>query len=64
MDIHLPEESGIAGTARWRQKAPTVRVITLTVYKDIKMIFQALKAGACGYVLKRWDENEVLQAIV
>jgi DNA-binding NarL/FixJ family response regulator len=35
----------------------------LTVYKDIKMIFHALKAGACGYVLKRSDENEVLHAI-
>lgn len=63
MDIHLPGESGIACTARLRQKAPTVQVIMLTVYKDIKMIFQALKAGACGYVLKRSDEKEVLQAI-
>jgi DNA-binding NarL/FixJ family response regulator len=35
----------------------------LTVYKDIKMIFQALKAGACGYVLKRSDEQEILNAI-
>jgi DNA-binding NarL/FixJ family response regulator len=63
MDIHLPGESGIACTARLRQKAPAVQVIMLTVYKDIKMIFQALKAGACGYVLKRSDEKEVLQAI-
>jgi DNA-binding NarL/FixJ family response regulator len=63
MDIHLPGESGIACTARLREKAPAVQVIMLTVYKDIKMIFQALKAGACGYVLKRSDENEVLHAI-
>jgi len=35
----------------------------LTVYKDIKMIFQALKVGACGYVLKRSDEKEILAAI-
>jgi DNA-binding NarL/FixJ family response regulator len=63
MDIHLPGESGIACTARLRQKAPKVQVIMLTVYKDIKMIFQALKAGACGYVLKRSDEKEVLNAI-
>ncbi|MCU0788591.1 MAG: response regulator transcription factor [Verrucomicrobia bacterium] len=39
------------------------QVIMLTVYKDIKVIFQALKAGACGYVLKRSDETEILQAI-
>jgi len=63
MDIHLPGESGIACTARLREKIPTVQVIMLTVYKDIKMIFQALKAGACGYVLKRSDEKEVLHAI-
>ncbi len=63
MDIHLPGESGIACTARLREKAPAVQVIMLTVYKDIRMIFQALKAGACGYVLKRSDEKEVLHAI-
>ena len=63
MDIHLPGESGIACTARLREKMPDLQVIMLTVYKDTKMIFQALKAGACGYVLKRADENEILAAI-
>ena len=63
MDIHLPGESGIACTARLREKMPDLQVIMLTVYKDIKMIFQALKAGACGYVLKRADESEILEAI-
>ena len=63
MDIHLPGESGIACTARLREKMPELQVIMLTVYKDIKMIFQALKAGACGYVLKRADEKEILAAI-
>jgi DNA-binding NarL/FixJ family response regulator len=63
MDIHLPGESGIACTAQLRQKIPDLQVIMLTVYKDIKVIFQALKAGACGYVLKRSDEKEILEAI-
>jgi DNA-binding NarL/FixJ family response regulator len=63
MDIHLPGESGIGCTARLREKMPELQVIMLTVYKDIKMIFQALKAGACGYVLKRADESEILKAI-
>lgn len=63
MDIHLPGESGIACTARLREKMPTIQVIMLTVYKDLKTIFQALKAGACGYVLKRADEADILQAI-
>src|SRR3954469_20952878 len=63
MDIHLPGESGIACTARLREKMPNLQVIMLTVYKDIKMIFQALKAGACGYVLKRSEDREILEAI-
>jgi DNA-binding NarL/FixJ family response regulator len=63
MDIHLPGESGIACTARLREKMPNLQVIMLTVYKDIKMIFQALKAGACGYVLKRSGDQEILEAI-
>ena len=63
MDIHLPDESGIACTARLRQTMPKLQVIMLTVYKDIKMIFQALKAGACGYLLKRSNEKEILDAI-
>jgi DNA-binding NarL/FixJ family response regulator len=63
MDIHLPGESGIACTARLREKMPRLQVIMLTVYKDIKTIFQALRAGACGYVLKRADEKEILAAI-
>jgi DNA-binding NarL/FixJ family response regulator len=63
MDIHLPGESGIACTARLREKLPDLQVIMLTVYKDIKMIFQALKAGACGYVLKRAEDRDILNAI-
>ena len=63
MDIHLPGDSGIACTARLREGAPQAQVVMLTVYKDIKMIFQALKAGACGYLLKRAEEREILEAI-
>src|SRR5476651_1956724 len=63
MDIHLPGESGIACTAWLREKMPKIQVIMLTVYKDIQTIFKALKAGACGYVLKRADEKEILAAI-
>src|ERR1041385_894458 len=63
MDIHLPGESGIACTARLREKMPNLQIIMLTVYKDMKVIFNALKAGACGYVLKRSDDQEILDAI-
>lgn len=63
MDIHLAGESGIACTAKLREKVPGAQVIMLTIYKDTKMIFEALKAGACGYLLKRSDEKEILEAI-
>ncbi|HLP76856.1 MAG TPA: response regulator transcription factor [Candidatus Paceibacterota bacterium] len=63
MDVHLPGETGIACTAFLRDKMPEVQVIMLTVYKDIETIFEALKAGACGYVLKRSNEQEILEAI-
>jgi DNA-binding NarL/FixJ family response regulator len=63
MDIHLPGQSGIACTARLTDQLPELQVIMLTVYKDTKLIFQALKAGACGYVLKRSRPVEILDAI-
>jgi DNA-binding NarL/FixJ family response regulator len=63
MDIHLPDESGIVCTARLTEKLPGLQVIMVTVYKDIDLIFQALKAGACGYILKRFRPDEIIQAI-
>ena len=63
MDIHMPGESGIACTAKLKAQMPELHIIILTVYKDTEMIFQALKAGASGYLLKRANTTEVLQAI-
>jgi DNA-binding NarL/FixJ family response regulator len=63
MDIHLPDESGIVCTARLTGKMPGLQVIMVTVYKDSDLIFQALKAGACGYILKRSRPDEIIQAI-
>jgi len=63
MDIHLPDESGIVCTARLTERMPELQVIMVTVYKDTDLIFQALKAGACGYILKRFRPEEIIQAI-
>jgi DNA-binding NarL/FixJ family response regulator len=63
MDIHLPGESGITCTARLKEKLPNLHVIIVTVYKDHDLIFQALRAGACGYLLKRSGREEILRAI-
>jgi DNA-binding NarL/FixJ family response regulator len=63
MDIHLPDESGIACTARLTGLLPDLHVIMVTVYSDTELIFQALKAGACGYILKRSRPEEIIQAV-
>ena len=64
MDINLANgESGIACTAQLKQLMPKLQIIMLTVYKDYELIFQALQAGACGYLLKRSSHQEILSAI-
>jgi DNA-binding NarL/FixJ family response regulator len=63
MDIHLPDGSGIACTARLTEAMPDLQVIMVTVYKDPELILQALKAGACGYILKRLRPEEIIKAI-
>ena len=63
MDIRLPDESGIVCTARLTEKMPGLKVIIVTIYKDSELIFQALKAGAIGYILKRFRPEEIIQAI-
>lgn len=63
MDIHLPGETGIACTARLKEKLPALQVIIVTVYRNHELIFQALEAGACGYLLKRSSPEELLKAI-
>lgn len=64
MDIHLPGISGIEATARLKAEMPGLLVIMVTVYRDHEKIFDALKAGACGYLLKRSAPAEVRQAIL
>jgi DNA-binding NarL/FixJ family response regulator len=63
MDIHLPGETGIACTAQLKEKLPSIQVIIVTVYRNHELIFQALEAGACGYLLKRSSPDELLRAI-
>jgi DNA-binding NarL/FixJ family response regulator len=63
MDINLPGASGIECTARLKLQLPAMQVIMLTVYEDTASIFNALKAGACGYLLKRSSPSEILEAL-
>lgn len=63
MDIKLPKMSGIECLTMVKQFAPTVQVIMVTVYKDSERIFQALKAGANGYLIKSSPPDQILAAI-
>src|SRR5271154_2337028 len=63
MDIQLPDVSGIECTARLKQLMPSVQIIIVTVYEDTDRIFKALRAGACGYLLKRISNKELISAI-
>jgi DNA-binding NarL/FixJ family response regulator len=63
MDIKLPGMSGIECVARLRKHLPAAHVIMLTVYEDSDRIFQALQAGADGYLVKSSPTETLLEAI-
>ncbi len=63
MDIRLPGGSGIDACRRIVEQAPQVKVIMLTSYAEDEMLFDAISAGACGYVLKQIGSDELIQAV-
>lgn len=63
MDIQLPKMSGIECTAQLKQLLPSVQIIMVTVYEDTERIYKALRAGACGYLLKRCTTDELIAAV-
>jgi DNA-binding NarL/FixJ family response regulator len=63
MDIVLPTMSGIECASRLKEQLPTTEIVMITVYEDPDMIFGALRAGACGYLLKRAPAEQVTAAI-
>ncbi len=64
VDINLPGMSGIELIARLREKLPAVLCLVLTTYEEPSLIFEALRAGACGYLLKRAPVEEITSAIL
>jgi DNA-binding NarL/FixJ family response regulator len=63
MDIHLPDGDGISGTKMIRHRWPGLQVIICTVHEDDEKIFNALRAGATGYLLKRAPLDQLVQGI-
>ena len=63
MDIRMPDMNGIDATRQVKQVVPSASVIMLTMYENPDYLFEAVKAGASGYVLKDVAGPELLQAI-
>jgi len=63
-DINLPGMSGIECVRQLKARMPKTQFLMLTVYDDAERIFQALAAGATGYLVKRASRQELLTAIV
>lgn len=64
MDINLPELDGIGCVRKLKPLMPSTEFIMLTVYEDSERIFQALAAGASGYLLKQAEIGEIHEAIL
>ena len=63
MDIHLPGRSGIECVARLKPVLPRTQIIMLTVEEDSERVFESLKAGATGYLVKHVSPDEILAAV-
>ncbi|SPE51478.1 Two component transcriptional regulator, LuxR family [Verrucomicrobia bacterium] len=63
MDIDLPGMSGVECVRKLKASLPSIRVVMLTVYENPELIFDALSAGAIGYLLKQRPSAELLNAI-
>jgi DNA-binding NarL/FixJ family response regulator len=63
MDINLPGMNGVECVRQLKHAVPEIQVMMLTVYEDTENIFNALAAGASGYMLKRTPRDELLDAI-
>jgi DNA-binding NarL/FixJ family response regulator len=63
MDIELPGINGIQGTKIIKDRAPHTDIVMVSVYEDSELVFEALKAGASGYITKSANYLELLTAL-
>jgi DNA-binding NarL/FixJ family response regulator len=63
VDIGLPGMSGIEGMRLLRERFPRLQVLMLTIYGDDQRIFEAMCAGACGYLLKKTPPERLLESV-
>jgi DNA-binding NarL/FixJ family response regulator len=63
MDIELPGEDGVTATRRLKMEMPAVTVVMLTVHDDSRTLFEAIKVGAQGYLIKNVRSRELLEQL-
>jgi two-component system response regulator NreC len=63
MDITMPDINGIEATRQIKKLLPEVKVLVLTMHENDEYIFQALRAGASGYILKEAADTELITAL-
>ncbi|HET7625698.1 MAG TPA: response regulator transcription factor [Verrucomicrobiae bacterium] len=63
MDINLPRMNGIECVSKLKERLPKIQVLMLTTYEESDLIFDSLRRGASGYLLKNMTPGELVQAI-
>lgn len=63
MDLKMPIMNGIEATREIRKKLPNAKILVLTTYDDDEWLFDAIRAGASGYLLKDTPRQKIIEAI-
>jgi DNA-binding NarL/FixJ family response regulator len=64
MDIHMPRCDGIAATRLIKAESPGVNIVMLTMSAEDEDLFEAIKSGACGYLLKTQETEEFFELLM
>jgi DNA-binding NarL/FixJ family response regulator len=62
LDISMARKTGLQAAAELRRRRPELRVLILSMYDNEQFLFEALRAGACGYVLKSGADTDIVDA--
>lgn len=63
MDVRMPVLNGVDATRRLKESLPGCRVVALTTFDDVETVFEVLRAGAVGYLLKDVDSAQLAEAV-
>jgi DNA-binding NarL/FixJ family response regulator len=63
LDVSMPRMTGLQATHEIKQQAPETQVLILSMHDDERYLFEALRAGAAGYVLKRAADQDLVDAV-